>query len=48
MTPITNCLEKEEFHWLVDAAKAFKEIKQRMIEASVMRLSDFSKVFEVA
>lgn len=30
------------------ASKAFKEIKSRMMNALVMRLPDFSKVFEVA
>ena len=29
-------------------AKAFVEIKTRMISAPVMRLPDFSKIFEVA
>jgi len=47
MAPITDCLKKKEFHWSVAAARAFKEITQRMTEASVMRLLDFSKVFEV-
>jgi len=27
MTSITDCLKKEEFHWPVGAAKAFREIK---------------------
>ena len=47
MAPITDCLKKEELQWSATAAKAFKEIKQRMTEASVMRLPDFSKAFEV-
>ena len=46
MVPIKECLKKEEFQWPDAAAKAFKEIKQRMTEAAV-RLSNFSKVFEV-
>jgi len=47
MAPITDCLKKEEFQWSATAAKAFKEMKQRMSEAPVMRLFDFSKAFEV-
>jgi len=47
MAPITDCLKKEEFQWSVVNANAFKEIKQCMTEAPVMRISDFSKVFEV-
>jgi len=47
MVPITDCLKKEKFQWLIAVAKTFKEIKQRMIEAHVMRLLDFFKAFEV-
>ena len=48
MAPITDCLKKGEFAWSNTAAKAFVEIKVRMISASVRRLLDFSKIFEVA
>ena len=48
MTPITDCLKKDEFAWSDAAAKAFVEIKARMISAPVMRLPDFFKSFEVA
>ena len=47
MAPITVCQKKEEFQLSEIAAKTFKEIKQRMTEAPVMILPDFSKVFEV-
>ena len=47
MTPITDCLKKEKFQWSATTAKAFKEIKQRMIKAPVIRLPNFSKAFEV-
>ena len=47
MAPITDCLKKEESQWSATATKAFKEIKQRMTEAPVMRLPDLSKAFEV-
>jgi len=46
MAPITDCLKKGEFNWCHVATKAFAEIKKKMITL-VMRLPDFSKVFEV-
>ena len=48
MAPITNCLKKGEFQWTPTTTKAFEEIKRRMTEAPMLRLPDFSKVFEVA
>lgn len=48
MAPITDCIHKGDFHWTNSASKAFKEIKSRMTNALVMRLPDFSKVFEVS
>ena len=48
MAPITDCLKKGEFNWSHAATKAFVEIKKRMVSALVMRLPNFSKVFEVA
>ena len=47
MAPITDCLKQGEFRWIKEAAKTFWEIKERMTEASVMRLSDFTKAFEI-
>ncbi|XP_020671908.1 uncharacterized protein LOC110091938 [Dendrobium catenatum] len=44
---ITDCFKQGEFHWTIPATKAFEKIKKRMMEAPVMRLHDFSKVFEV-
>ncbi|XP_020257552.1 uncharacterized protein LOC109834065 [Asparagus officinalis] len=48
MAPITDSLKKGEFEWSREATKAFLEIKERMVNAPVMRLSDFNKIFEVA
>jgi len=39
--------KKGEFAWSNAAAKAFVEIKVRIISVPVMHLSDFSKIFEV-
>ena len=47
MALISDCLKKEEFNWSHAATKAFIEIKKRMVSTPVMRLPDFSKVFEV-
>ena len=47
MAPITVCLKREEFEWTKAAAKAFRKIKERMTEAHVMRLPDFTKGFEI-
>jgi len=48
MAPIIDFLKKGEFNWSYATTKAFVEIKKRMVSALIMRLSDFSKVFEVA
>jgi len=47
MAPITDCLKQGEFGWTKAAAKTFQEIKERMTEASFMKLSDFTKAFEI-
>ena len=47
MSPITNCLKHGEFQWSKEAKKAFEGVKKRMTKALVMRLPDFTKVFEV-
>ena len=47
MFPIIDCMKQGEFVWTKDAVKAFNEVKQKMTEALVMRLPDFTKPFEV-
>ena len=47
MSPITDCMKQGEFIWTKAATKAFNEVKQKMTEAPVMRLPDFTKPFEV-
>jgi len=49
MTSISNCLKKNEFTWSHTATKAFLEIKEKMINATVTRLPpEFCEVFEIA
>lgn len=47
-TPITECMRLGDFKWTPAAHRAYLEIKQKMIEALVLRHPDLSKVFEVA
>ena len=48
MSPITECLKRYKFHWTNAASQAFGLIKQKLSEAPVLILPDFSKCFEVA
>ena len=47
MSPITDCMKQGEFVWIKAAAKAFNEVKQKMTEAPIMHLPDFTKPIEV-
>ena len=47
MAPITNCIKQGEFKWSKVATWAFGEVKKKMTEVLVMRLPDFTKLFEV-
>ena len=48
VAPITDCIRKENFEWTRAANRAFLDIKDKMTHAPILRLPDFSKVFEVA
>ena len=45
---MTDCLRKGTFVWTDAASKSFQEIKDKMTKTPVLRLPDFSKLFEVA
>ena len=47
MAPITDCIKKGEFEWTRNAHMAFLDIKDKMTKAPILRLPDFTKVFEV-
>ena len=47
MFPISDCMKQGEFICTKDATKAFKEVKQKMTKAPIMRLPNFTKPFEV-
>ena len=45
--PITGYIKQGEFVRTKAATKAFNEVKQKMTEAPLMRLPDFTNPFEV-
>lgn len=48
VAPITDCIRKKDFEWSKAANRTFLELKDKMIQAPIMKLLDFFKVFEVA
>ncbi|XP_078437281.1 uncharacterized protein LOC144707900 [Wolffia australiana] len=46
--PITDILKSDKFEWTGPADQAFELLKKLMTEAPVLKLPDFSDVFEVA
>jgi hypothetical protein len=47
IAPTTECLKGGTFKWTEEAQKSFELLKQKVIEAPILILSDFSKVFEI-
>ena len=48
MAPITECLKDKVFKWSSAAAHTFKDIKQKMAEAPILKLPNFSQVLKVS
>ena len=48
MALITECLKANSFFWSTATANAFTEIKEKLRQALVLKVSNFSKVFEMA
>ena len=47
-SPISNCLKKGVFEWTTSAQEALNKIKELITQAPILRLPDFSKIYEVA
>lgn len=45
--PLTNLLQKDNFHWDETATQAFRNLKEAMASTPVLKLPDFSKAFTV-
>ncbi|XP_059064669.1 uncharacterized mitochondrial protein AtMg00860-like [Cryptomeria japonica] len=47
VAPITDCTKGKEFMWTNKAEESFKFLKKKVVEAPILALPDFEKVFEV-
>ena len=47
MSPITDCIKGGKFEWTPQVQKAFVDLKERMCNAPILVLLDFTKLFEV-
>ena len=44
---ITDCIKNGDFEWTTTVSRTFQEIKKKLTEAPVLRLSDLYKPFEI-
>jgi len=47
MAPLTEILKNKRFEWNAQAQKAFEIIKEKLTNAPILALLNFTKVFEV-
>jgi hypothetical protein len=47
VVPITDCTRGKTFMWTKEAGKIFKFLKKKVIEAPILALPNFDKLFEV-
>jgi hypothetical protein len=45
--PLTDCLKKETFEWTQEAQESFQCLKKMLIEAPLLALPNFDKIFEL-
>ena len=46
-SPISDCLKKGAFTWIVEAEKSFRKLKEKLQQTLVIALPYFSKIFEI-
>ena len=46
--PLTDLFRQKQFAWNPDAERAFQQLKTALVTAPVLRLPDFTKLFDVA
>ena len=47
LAPLTKCTKKGSFEWTDEAQQAFEIVKKKICQAPVLKLPNFTKLFEV-
>jgi len=47
MTPLIDCMKKENFEWIKATQRAFEVIKDKLFLAPILALPNFKLLFEV-